>query len=100
MSWATPEACREISQGLSECNERNPWSQYFEHNRTPEGYEAAHHKCEGRRESSHPFRVRLYYALCQGLRSFHSLNPWLLSFHAFGVDPVLRVSHRQPLRLS
>src|ERR671931_613731 len=24
--------------------------------------------------------------VCQGLRSFHSLNPWLFSFHASGVD--------------
>src|SRR5262245_51205001 len=29
--------------------------------------------------------------LCQGLRSFHSLNPWLFSLHAFGVE-----SDRQP----
>jgi len=29
------------------------------------------------------------YRYYQGLRSLHSLNPWLLSFHAFGVADVL-----------
>src|SRR6516162_3845565 len=29
----------------------------------------------------------------QGLRSFHSLNPWLFPLHAFGVTSVLPPSH-------
>ena len=37
------------------------------------------------KDSSHPFRVRRLAKLNQGLRSFHSLNPWLPSLHPFGV---------------
>jgi len=38
-----------------------------------------------RGNSSQPFRLRRVARTNQGLRSFHSLNPWLLSVHPSGV---------------
>jgi len=38
-----------------------------------------------RGDSSQPFRLRRLARTNQGLRSFHSLNPWLLSVHPSGV---------------
>ena len=38
-----------------------------------------------RGDSSQPFRLRRVARTNQGLRSFHSLNPWLLSVHPSGV---------------
>jgi hypothetical protein len=35
--------------------------------------------------STHPFRVRFSLECHQGLRSLHSLNPWLNPLHASGV---------------
>jgi len=40
---STPEAWWEISQGLSECNERNPWFMFPRQKRTPEGCEDTTH---------------------------------------------------------
>ena len=39
------------------------------------------------------FRVRPLAKSNQGLRSFHSLNPWLHSWHPFGVL-IFRVIHQ------
>ena len=38
-----------------------------------------------RGNSSQPFRLRRLAKANQGLRSFHSLDPWLLSVHPSGV---------------
>ena len=55
---------------------RHAWSRRLTRLRTLKGV---------RGNSSQPFRLRRLAKANQGLRSFHSLDPWLLSVHPSGV---------------